>query len=441
MKAVTPLRGMNDVLPDESPWWQLIEEAARDAFDAYGFRQIRIPLLERTELFRRSIGEVTDIVEKEMYSFDDKGGDNVTMRPEATAGIVRAAISNGLLHNQQQRLWCMGPMFRYERPQKGRYRQFHQIDAEALGYPGPDIDAEMILMTARIWRTLGLTMPRLELNSLGTPQARLAYRQVLVDYFESRREALDADSLRRLHSNPMRILDSKHPDMQALISEAPLLGDHLDAESQAHFTALRHMLDAAGIEHHVNPRLVRGLDYYSRTVFEWLTDRLGAQGAVCSGGRYDALVEQLGGRSTPAIGWAMGVERLVELLKLDRSDVSTAVADVYVLVGEAALLPHAMQLAERLRDEAQGVRVQLHCGGGSLKSQFKRADRSGARFALVVAEAEHARGEIGVKPLRDDSPQLALPQAELVDWLTARLTVNTHRAFAARVAAGVMDSE
>ena len=421
MKAITSLRGMNDVLPDESPWWQLVEDAAREVFDAYGFRQIRIPVLERTELFRRSIGEVTDIVEKEMYSFEDKGGDNVTMRPEATAGIVRAGISNGLLHNQQHRLWCMGPMFRYERPQKGRYRQFHQIDVEALGYPGPDIDAEMILMTARIWRSLGLTMPRLELNSLGTPQARALYREVLVAYFEARRAALDEDSLRRLGTNPMRILDSKHPDMQAVISEAPLLSEHLDAESQAHFTALRQMLDAAGIEHHVNPRLVRGLDYYSRTVFEWLTDRLGAQGAVCSGGRYDGLVEQLGGRPTPAIGWAIGVERLVELLKLDRTDVSTAAADVYVLVGDEVLLPAALRLAESLRDGVSQLRVQLHCGGGSLKSQFKRADRSGARFALVVAEAEQARGEIGIKPLREDTAQLALPQAQLIDWLAARL--------------------
>ncbi len=423
MKALTPLRGMNDVLPDESPWWQLVEDAAREVFDAYGFRQIRIPVLERTELFRRSIGEVTDIVEKEMYSFEDKGGDNVTMRPEATAGIVRAGISNALLHNQQQRLWCMGPMFRYERPQKGRYRQFHQIDVEALGYPGPDIDAEMIMMTARIWRRLGLTMPRLELNSLGTPQARAAYREVLVAYFEARRAALDEDSLRRLGSNPMRILDSKHPDMQAVISEAPLLSEHLDAESQTHFYALRKMLDAAGIEHHLNPRLVRGLDYYSRTVFEWLTDRLGAQGAVCSGGRYDGLVEQLGGRPTPAIGWAIGVERLVELLKLDRSDVSTAAADVYVLVGDEALLPEALRLAEHLRDGVKQLRVQLHCGGGSLKSQFRRADRSGARYAVVVAEAEQARGEIGIKPLREDSDQLALPQAQLMDWLAARFSI------------------
>lgn len=424
MKAVAPLRGMNDVLPDESPWWQLVEDAAREVFDAYGFRQIRIPVLERTELFRRSIGEVTDIVEKEMYSFEDKGDEHVTMRPEATAGIVRAGISNGLLHNQQQRLWCMGPMFRYERPQKGRYRQFHQIDVEALGYPGPDIDAEMILMTARIWRRLGLTMPRLELNSLGTPQARAAYRDVLVTYFEAHRDGLDEDSVRRLGSNPMRILDSKNPDMQSVISDAPLLGDHLDAESQAHFTALRKMLDAAGIEHHVNPRLVRGLDYYSRTVFEWLTDRLGAQGAVCSGGRYDGLVEQLGGRPTPAIGWAIGVERLVELLKLDRSDVSTAAADVYVLVGDETLLPAAMRLAESLRNDVQQLRVQLHCGGGSLKAQFRRADRSGARYALVVAEAELARGEIGIKPLREDAAQLALPQAQLADWLAARLKSN-----------------
>ncbi|TVQ47415.1 MAG: histidine--tRNA ligase [Gammaproteobacteria bacterium] len=420
-KSLAPLRGMNDVLPDDSPWWQLLEDTARGVFEAYGFRQIRVPLLERTELFRRSIGEVTDIVEKEMYTFDDRSGDSVTLRPEATAGIVRAGISNGLLHNQQQRLWCMGPMFRYERPQKGRYRQFHQLDVEALGYPGPDIDAEMILMSARIWRELGLRMPSLEINSLGTPEARAAYREVLVDYFEARRGALDEDSVRRLGSNPMRILDSKHPDMQAVIAEAPLLTEHLDPESATHFAALRGMLDAAGIEYRVNPRLVRGLDYYSRTVFEWLTDRLGAQGAVCSGGRYDGLVSQLGGRPTPAIGWAMGVERLVELLRLDRPELSAAAADIYILVGDEALVGEGMQLAEGLRDGLRGLRVQLHCGGGSLKAQFRRADRSGARWALVLGQSELERGEVTAKPLREAGDQLAVPREALLQWLRDRL--------------------
>ncbi|MCC5860796.1 MAG: histidine--tRNA ligase [Gammaproteobacteria bacterium] len=420
-KSLAPLRGMNDVLPDDSPWWQLLEDTARGVFEAYGFRQIRVPLLERTELFRRSIGEVTDIVEKEMYTFDDRSGDSVTLRPEATAGIVRAGISNGLLHNQQQRLWCMGPMFRYERPQKGRYRQFHQLDVEALGYPGPDIDAEMILMSARIWRELGLRMPSLEINSLGTPEARAAYREVLVDYFEARRGALDEDSVRRLGSNPMRILDSKHPDMQAVIAEAPLLTEHLDPESATHFAALRGMLDTAGIEYRVNPRLVRGLDYYSRTVFEWLTDRLGAQGAVCSGGRYDGLVSQLGGRPTPAIGWAMGVERLVELLRLDRPELSAAAADIYILVGDEALVGEGMQLAEGLRDGLRGLRVQLHCGGGSLKAQFRRADRSGARWALVLGQSELERGEVTAKPLREAGDQLAVPREALLQWLRDRL--------------------
>ncbi len=417
---LAPLRGMNDVLPDDSPWWQLLEDTARGVFEVYGFRQIRVPLLERTELFRRSIGEVTDIVEKEMYTFDDRSGDSVTLRPEATAGIVRAGISNGLLHNQQQRLWCMGPMFRYERPQKGRYRQFHQIDVEALGYPGPDIDAEMILMSARIWRELGLTMPSLEINSLGTPEARAAYRSVLVDYFEARRGELDEDSVRRLASNPMRILDSKHPDMQAVIAEAPLLTEHLDPASATHFAALRDMLDAAGIEYRVNPRLVRGLDYYSRTVFEWLTDRLGAQGAVCSGGRYDGLVSQLGGRATPAIGWAMGVERLVELLRLDRPELSAGAAEVYILMGDETRVGDGMQLAETLRDGLRGLRVQLHCGGGSLKAQFRRADRSGARWALVLGQSELERGEVTVKPLREVGEQFAVSRDALLDWLRNR---------------------
>lgn len=419
-RTLAPLRGMNDVLPDDSPWWQLLEDTARNVFEAYGFRQIRVPLLERTELFRRSIGEVTDIVEKEMYTFGDRSGDSVTLRPEATAGIVRAGISNGLLHNQQQRLWCLGPMFRYERPQKGRYRQFHQIDVEALGYPGPDIDAEMILMSARIWRELGLRMPRLEINSLGTPEARAAYRDVLVDYFEARRAELDEDSLRRLGTNPMRILDSKHPDMQTVIAAAPLLTEHLDAESARHFQTLRVLLDAAGIEYRINPRLVRGLDYYSRTVFEWLTDRLGAQGAVCSGGRYDGLVSQLGGRPTPAIGWAMGVERLVELLRLDRPDLSASAADIYVAVGDDAV-GEGMQLAESLRDGLRGVRVQLHCGGGSLKTQFRRADRSGARWALVLGQSELERGEVTAKPLRGEGEQCAVPRVEVLAWLRARL--------------------
>jgi len=418
--TLAPLRGMNDILPQDSPWWQLVEDAAREVLEAYGYAQIRLPLLERTELFKRSIGEVTDIVETEMYTFDDRSGESVTLRPEATAGVVRAGISNGLLHNQQQRLWCMGPMFRYERPQKGRYRQFHQIDVEALGYPGPDIDAEMILMTARIWRRLGLTMPRLEINSLGTPQARAGYREVLVEYFQAHRELLDEDSVRRLGSNPMRILDSKNPALQALIGAAPVLTDYLDAESEAHFDTLRGLLEAAGIEHHVNPRLVRGLDYYSRTVFEWLTDRLGSQGAVCSGGRYDGLIEQLGGRPTPAIGWAIGVERLVALVKLDRPDLDGAAADIYVLVGTETLLGDALQLAEELRDRLAGCRVQLHGGGGSVKSQFRKADRSGARFAVVVAEAEAERGEVGVKPLRGGGEQLSLPRQEIIEWLAAR---------------------
>ncbi|MGB5623143.1 MAG: histidine--tRNA ligase, partial [Gammaproteobacteria bacterium] len=313
-RSIAPIRGINDILPAETRAWQWLEQIVREVLQAQGYGEIRLPLMERTELFARSIGEVTDIVEKEMYTFLDRNGDSLSLRPEATASCVRAGITHGLFHNQQQRLWYSGPMFRYERPQKGRYRQFHQMGAEAFGFAGPDIDAELILACARIWRRLGLDDLRLELNSLGTAESRQAYRGLLVEYFREHEKDLDEDSQRRLNQNPMRILDSKNPDMQALIDAAPSITDHLDDESADHFAQLRETLDAVGVSYLINPRLVRGLDYYSRTVFEWVTDRLGAQGAVCSGGRYDGLVEQLGGRATPAIGWAMGIERLVELL-------------------------------------------------------------------------------------------------------------------------------
>jgi len=335
---VRPIRGMNDVLPPDTGRWQHLEDTVRDVLESYGYRQMRLPLLEYTELFRRSIGEVTDIVEKEMYTFEDRNGDSLTLRPEATAGVVRAAISNGLLHNQRHRLWTAGPMFRYERPQKGRYRQFHQIDVEALGYPGPDIDAEMILMSARLWRRLGIRRIRLEINSLGTPASRQHYREVLVAYFRSHRDRLDEAGLRRLDTNPMRILDSKNADMQDVVSGAPDITEYLDDESAAHFAQLQRILSAAGVDYTVNPRLVRGLDYYTRTVFEWVTDALGAQGAVCSGGRYDGLVAKVGGRSTPAIGWAMGVERLVALYELCGGTAPSRNPEVYVVaVGDAQL--------------------------------------------------------------------------------------------------------
>ncbi len=415
------IRGMNDVLPDDSGAWQLLERVAREIFAEYGYREIRLPLLERTELFKRSIGEFTDIVEKEMYTFDDRGGDSVTLRPEATAGIVRACISNGLLHNQRQKVWCMGPMFRYERPQKGRYRQFHQIDAEALGYAGPDVDAELILMTARLWKRLGVRGLSLNLNSLGTPESRREYRAKLVAYFENHLDVLDEDSKRRLGGNPLRILDSKNPALAEVIRGAPLITDHLDPESADHFKRLRAHLDAQGVAYVVNPRLVRGLDYYTRTVFEWITTDLGSQDAVCSGGRYDGLVAQLGGESVPAIGWALGEERLVEIMRLQGLIGAEGRPDVYfVLAGEAAEAA-GLGLAERVRDAVPGLRVEVNGGGGSFKSQMKRADKSGARYAVILGDNEVAGGTVALKSLRDDGGQRTLAQSDLAQELSAAL--------------------
>jgi len=417
--GVKAIRGMRDILPQESAAWQHLEAVVAEVIDAYGYREIRLPLLEKTELFSRSIGEVTDIVEKEMYTFADRNGDNLTLRPEGTAGCVRACIEHGLLYNQVQRLWYRGAMFRYERPQKGRYRQFHQVGLEAYGMDGPDIDAEVILVSRRLWQRLGLAgQVELQLNSLGDSEERAAYRERLVDYFNAHAGQLDEDSHRRLESNPLRILDSKNPEMEPLLSAAPALLEHLGQASRAHFDGLCARLDAAGVEYVINPRLVRGLDYYGRTVFEWVTDRLGAQGTVCAGGRYDALVEQLGGRPTAAVGFAMGLERLVELLVADEADNrGTSSAQVYVVVGNAALEVEALALSERLRDEIAGLRLSLHCGGGSLKSQFKRADRSGAEIALVLGDAEWARGEAAIKPLRGGGEQTNVA----IDQLAARL--------------------
>jgi len=415
------VRGMNDVLPDDTAAWQLLERVARETFAEYGYREIRLPLLERTELFKRSIGELTDIVEKEMYSFEDRGGDSLTLRPEATAGIVRACITNGLLHNQRQKVWCMGPMFRYERPQKGRYRQFHQIDVEALGYPGPDVDAELILMSARLWRRLGLGGLSLNLNSLGTPESRKGYRAELVAYFQRHEAALDEDSRRRLGGNPLRILDSKNPAMREIVAGAPLITDYLDEESAAHFATLRARLDDAGIAYVVNPRLVRGLDYYSRTVFEWITTDLGSQDAVCSGGRYDGLVAQLGGDATPAIGWALGEERIVELLRLQGRAGDGAAPHVYLALAGAAAEATGLKLAESLRDAVPGLRIETHCGGGSFKSQLKRADRSGAGHAVILGDDEVAQQLATLKPLREESGQRQVPFADLAAEL-ARVT-------------------
>ncbi len=412
---------MNDILPEVSGTWSYLEAVVREIVESYGYSEIRLPLLEYTDLFKRSIGEVTDIVEKEMYTFADRNGESLTLRPEATAGMVRAGMTNGLLHNQRQKLWTSGPMFRYEKPQQGRYRQFHQFDVEALGYDGPDVDAELIIMSARMWQRLGIDRIKLEINSLGVPESRQRYRQALVEYFSGVKSQLDEDSIRRLEQNPLRILDSKNPDMQDLVEAAPVMLDYLDDESAEHFAGLRDLLDAAGIEYTVNRRLVRGLDYYSRTVFEWVTDALGSQGAVCSGGRYDGLVEKLGGRPTPAIGWAMGIERFVALFEACGGKAPPQAADVYIAAVGEGTLRRAFTLAEELRDRIPGIRVAMNLGGGSFKSQLKRADKSEARYALVLGEQELSEGRIGLKPMRSDEEQTSIALDDLAKVLAGRL--------------------
>jgi histidyl-tRNA synthetase len=420
-KQIQPVRGMNDVLPTEIGAWQHLERVGRAVFEAYGYEEVRVPIVEHTQLFQRSIGEYTDIVEREMYTFQDTGGDSLTLRPEATAGIARAAISNGLLRGARHKFWCLGPMFRHERPQKGRYRQFYQFDLEALGFPGPDVDIELIALTARLWRALGITRVRLMINSLGTPAARERYRELLQQYFRAHESELDADSRRRLDGNPLRILDSKQPAMRALIEGAPLLTEHLDDESRAHFAGLRAGLDAVGVGYEVNPRLVRGLDYYSRTVFEWVTDALGAQDAVCSGGRYDGLITQLGGEATPAIGFAMGIERAVELMNQAGNAAPAVAPDVYIVASGERSEREAMRLAEQLRDALPGRGVLLNLGGGNFKTQFRRADRSGARLALILGDAELDRGVAAVKPLRRDDGQIECSLHELPARIAALL--------------------
>lgn len=424
MAKIQAIRGMNDILPDQTPVWQYVESTVRRVLGQYGYQEIRMPVVEHTELFKRSIGEVTDIVEKEMYTFEDRNGDSLTLRPEGTAGCVRAAEEHGLLFNQTRRLWYTGPMFRHERPQKGRYRQFHQIGVECFGMAGPDIDAELLILTARLWSALGLSdHARLEINSIGTSDSRKVYRQALVAYLEQYQDKLDDDSKRRLTTNPLRILDSKDPATREILQGAPSLDDYLDDESRQHFEQLKAMLDAAGVAYTVNPALVRGLDYYGKTVFEWITDSLGAQGTICAGGRYDGLVEQLGGKPTVAVGFAMGLERLIlllETLELVPEHVNNQ-ADVYVTaMGDQAVGP-AMALAETLRNELPGRIVVSHCGGGSFKSQMKKADRSGARFAVILGENEIAQGTAGLKPLRDDQPQQEIAQADLAGVLAGLL--------------------
>ena len=407
-ESIRSVRGMNDILPDATPYWQSVEATLNSVLSSYGYQEIRFPIVEKTALFSRSIGEVTDIVEKEMYSFEDRNGDGLTLRPEGTAGCVRAAMQNGLIH-QTQRLWYMGPMFRHERPQKGRYRQFHQIGVEAYGFTGPDIDAEMILMTARLWKQLGLTGVTLQINSLGSTEARLAYRDVLIAYFEAHQAQLDEDSQRRLQTNPLRILDSKNPEMQKLNEGAPKLLEHLDEVSAQEFKALCERLDQAGIAYEVNSRLVRGLDYYGKTVFEWVTDQLGSQGTVCAGGRYDGLVSQLGGKGATAIGFAVGIERLIALLEATNALPEIKGMDAYIVaVGEAAA-KQAPILAEQLRDQIPDFKLITHCGGGSFKSQFKQADRSEARWTLILGEDEISQQVVGVKTM-------ATGEQEMIAW-------------------------
>lgn len=408
---------MNDCLPTQSPLWQKVEGVVKNVISAYGYSEVRMPIVEMTHLFSRAIGEVTDVVEKEMYTFEDRNGDSLTLRPEGTAGCVRSGIENGLLYNQEQRLWYMGPMFRHERPQKGRYRQFHQCGVEVFGLDGPDVDAELIMMTARLWRELGIAQHvRLELNSIGSLEARANYRAALIDYLEQYQNVLDEDCKRRMYTNPLRVLDSKNPDVQAILGDAPQLSDYLDAESKQHFAGLCELLDAAGIEYTVNQRLVRGLDYYNRTVFEWITESLGSQGTVCGGGRYDGLVEQLGGKPTPAVGFAMGLERLVLMMEtLGNTDVRRSV-DVYMVTAGEGTMMAGMKLAEQLREQVPGLRVMTHFGGGNFKKQFKRADKVGAAIALVLGEDEVAAQTVVVKDLAGGE-QNTVAQAEVAKLL------------------------
>lgn len=417
-QKITAIRGFNDILPAETGRWATIEAVLRDLMRAYGYHEIRLPIVESTPLFKRAIGEVTDIVEKEMYSFADRGDESITLRPEGTAGCVRAVLEHGLTYNQTQRLWYTGPMFRYERPQKGRYRQFHQFGVETFGMTGPDIDAELILLTARLWRELGLEKAvRLEINSLGEIPERALFREALVAYLEQHRAQLDEDSQRRLASNPLRILDSKDAGTQKILEGAPRLPDFLEADTQAHFDQLCAVLDAAGVAYTVNPKLVRGLDYYNKTVFEWVTSELGSQGTVCAGGRYDGLVEQLGGQKTPAVGFAIGLERLVLLHAAVHSELESSEADVFIAaVGEGTSLP-ALLLAENLRTALPDLRVLVNCGGGSFKSQFKKADKSGARFALVLGEDEVKNKTVALKWLREEHEQKTLAQSDVAAFL------------------------
>lgn len=423
MASVSAVRGMNDIADEQSYWFDQLELQARNLLSCYGYQHVRLPVVEKTELFCRSIGEVTDIVEKEMYTFADRNGDSLTLRPEGTAGCVRAAIENSWLNRGAQKLYYMGPMFRHERPQKGRYRQFYQLGVETYGFAGPDIDAELILLTARLWKQLGI-QARLLINSLGSTESRATYKEALTQYFAAHYELLDEDSQKRLYRNPLRILDSKNPALAACIAGAPKLMDWLDEASQQSFNRLLALLDAAGVVYEVTPTLVRGLDYYNDTVFEWVTDALGSQGTICAGGRYDGLVTQLGGKATPAIGFAMGMERVVALMQLTERRQPSSV-DVYVIAaGDAAQLS-VQALVETWRDQAPQLRLMVHHGGGNFKSQFKKADKSGARFALVLGDDEVANQQVGVKFLREESEQLTLAWTEVTAWLQSALVTES----------------
>ena len=408
---------MPTLLPEELVKWQFVESQVKQVMNAYAFREIRTPIVERTELFQRTIGESTDVVSKEMYSFKDRKDQSLTLRPEATAGVVRAGIEHGLFYNQTQKLWSMGPMYRYERPQKGRYRQFHQINMEAFGYQGPEIDLEIILMTARIWKALGINSIQLEINSLGTPASRQVYREALVDYFTDHKRSLDEDSMTRLKTNPMRILDSKNPDMKTLILNAPKITDYLDDESKQHFSILLKTLESHSIDYKLNPNLVRGLDYYTKTVFEWTSDQLGSQATVCGGGRYDGLVEQLGGKDICGIGCAIGMERLTELVEVSVEKAENSQPKIYIVaVGEGAEI-HASIMAETIRDENQNYTVEVNMDGGNFKQQFRRADKSGAELAIIVGEQEIEQGTVSLKPLKSDGEQKTVKQEELIGQL------------------------
>lgn len=417
--SISAVRGMNDIAGEQSDWFDWVEQQARQLLSAYGYRHVRLPVVEKTELFCRSIGEVTDIVEKEMYTFADRNGDSLTLRPEGTAGCVRAAIENSWLNEGAQKLYYIGPMFRHERPQKGRYRQFYQLGVETFGLSGPDIDAELILLTARLWKQLGI-QARLLINSLGSTSSRAAYRQALTSYFEAHFDQLDEDSQKRLHRNPLRILDSKHPAMAPLIAQAPKLSDWLDADSQQSFQQLLSLLDTAQIAYEVSPTLVRGLDYYNDVVFEWVTDQLGAQGTICAGGRYDGLVAQLGGKATPAVGFAMGMERVVALAQCTQKSVSSTV-DAYVMASGVSAQQQVQALVERWRDVDHTIKLMVHHGGGSFKNQFKKADRSGARFALILGEDEVATQTVSIKWLRETGEQVSVAWSEVVPWLQMQL--------------------